>query len=68
MFRAWGLSGRIIVTDRVRQLRDDYGLTNVNLTPVEEYFWDPLNKWTPVDYSRDEVAVPDEDEECTATN
>jgi len=68
MFYPWGLSGSIVVTDRVRQLRDDYGLTNVNLTPVEEYFWDPLNKWTPVDYSRDEVAVPDEDEECTATN
>jgi hypothetical protein len=45
------LLGVIVVTDRVRQLRDDYGLTNINLTPVEEYLWDPLYKWTPVDNS-----------------
>jgi hypothetical protein len=63
MFRAWGLSGSIIVTDRVRQLRDDYGLTNINLTPVEEYFWDPLNKWTPVDHSPPDWYKPDNDDD-----
>jgi hypothetical protein len=63
MFYPWGLSGSIVVTDRVRQLRDDYGLTNINLTPVEEYFWDPLNQWTPVDYSRPDWAKPDDDDE-----
>ncbi len=63
MFRAWGMPGSIIVTDRVRQLRDDYGLTNVNLTPVEEYLYDPLHKWTPVDYNRPGWYKPDDDED-----
>lgn len=52
-------------TDRVRQLRDDYCLTNVNLTPTEEYFWDPLKKWPPVDYSRDDLPNPSEPEYIT---
>ncbi|MBK9260686.1 MAG: hypothetical protein IPM54_12810 [Polyangiaceae bacterium] len=60
IFEAWGMPGSIIVTDRVRQLRDEHGLTNVNLTPVEEYFWDPLSKWTPVDYSPPDWYKPDE--------
>ncbi|HRI67307.1 MAG TPA: hypothetical protein PK156_23855 [Polyangium sp.] len=63
MFYARGMPGPVIVTDRVRQLRDEFGLTNVNLTPTEKYVWDPLNKWTPVDYSRDEVPAPDEDDQ-----
>ncbi len=37
MFRPWGMTGTLVVTDRVRQLRDDYDLKNVELTPVEEY-------------------------------
>ena len=61
LFIPWGKQGSIIVTDRVRQLRDDYDLKNVTLTPVEKYVWDPLNRWTPVDYSRDEP--PPETEE-----
>ncbi|MBK9262370.1 MAG: hypothetical protein IPM54_21530 [Polyangiaceae bacterium] len=60
IFIAWGLTGSIIVTDRVRQLRDEHGLTNVNLTPVEQYFWDPLSKWTPVDYSPPDWYKPDD--------
>jgi len=68
MFIAWGKPGSIIVTDRVRQMRDKYSLTNMNLTPTEEYLWDPLYKWTPIDYSRDEIAVPDEDDDGTAPN
>ena len=61
IFIPWGKPGSIIVTDRVRQLRDDYDLKNVTLTPVDKYVWDPLNRWTPVDYSRDEP--PPETEE-----
>jgi hypothetical protein len=68
IFLAWGLCGTIIVSDRVRRLRDDHGLTNINLTPVEEYFWDPYNQWTPVDYSRDDVAAPEESPEPSHSN
>lgn len=53
LFIAWGKPGSIIVTERVRQLRDDHDLKNMTLTPVEDYVWDPLNKWTPVDYSNE---------------
>jgi hypothetical protein len=53
LFIAWGKPGSIIVTDRVRQLRDDHDLKNMTLTPVEEFVWDPLNQWTPVDYSNE---------------
>ena len=45
-FFAWGVSPWI-VTDRVRQMRDKYELTNMNMTPVEEYLRDPFHKWTP---------------------
>jgi hypothetical protein len=41
IFRPWGLTGWVIVTDRVRQLRDDYDLKNVDLTPTEEYVYPP---------------------------
>ncbi len=63
MFHAWGSQGLVIVTDRVRQLRDEFGLTNVELTPTEKHVWDPLYRWTPVDYSRDEVPASDEDDQ-----
>lgn len=53
IFYAWGMPGSIVVTDRVRKLRDDYGLTNVNLTPVEEYFVDFYRRWTPFALSDD---------------
>jgi hypothetical protein len=62
IFVAWGMPGSIIVTDRVRQLRDEYDLKNVTLTPVEKYFWDPLSKWTPVDYSPPDWYKPDEED------
>lgn len=55
IFLAWGLPGLIIVSDRVRELRDKHGLTNLNLIRVEEYFWDSYRRWTPVDYSPDDV-------------
>lgn len=47
IFVAWGVPGSLIVTDRVREMRDKYELTNMNMTPVEEYLWDPLHQWTP---------------------
>jgi hypothetical protein len=50
IFRAWGISGVTIVSDRVRELRDKHGLTNVNLTPIEDYLWDPEKRWTPYCY------------------
>lgn len=68
LFKVWGMPGRIIVTNRVRQLRDNYGLTNVNLTPVEESLWDPLYRWTPIDYSRDEVVTPNDDDDQDAAS
>jgi hypothetical protein len=61
LFVPWGLNGDIVVTDRVRQLRDEHGLTNMNMTPVEEYLLDFYKRWTPIDYSRYAVATPDED-------
>lgn len=41
MFRPWGLDGKVIVTERVKQLRNDYDLKNVELTPTEEYSYPP---------------------------
>lgn len=60
MFLAWGLPGVTIVSDRVRELRDNHGLTNVNLIPTENYFWDPYRRWTPIDHSPDDVPTEDE--------
>lgn len=47
LFKPWGMPGKIVVTDRVRQMRDKYELTNINLTRVEEFLWDPEKRWTP---------------------
>jgi hypothetical protein len=44
IFRPWGFTGTIVVTDRVRQLRDDYDLKNVELTPTEEYVFPPQHE------------------------
>jgi hypothetical protein len=41
MFRPRGVTGMVIVTERVKQLRDDYDLKNVELTPTEEYSYPP---------------------------
>lgn len=54
LFVAWGKPGSNIVTERVRQLRDDYDLKNITLTPIEKFFWDPYYRWTIIDYSPDE--------------
>jgi hypothetical protein len=68
IFKAWGMFGRIIVSERVKKLSEDYGLTNVTLIPTEEEFWDPYYRWSVIDYSRDDIAVPDEEDDCTAMN
>ena len=67
LFIAWGMPGTLIVTDRVRQLRDDYDLKNVTLTPIEKFFWDPYFRWTILDYSRDEPP-PEADEVANDDN
>jgi hypothetical protein len=67
IFKAWGRFGCIVVSERVKKLSEDYGLTNVTILPTEEEFWDPYYRWSVIDYSRDEIAVPDDDD-CTATN
>ncbi len=54
IFYAWGMPGSMIVTDRVRQLRDDHGLTNINLIPTEQYLWDPHRRWTPFGMTDDD--------------
>jgi len=67
IFIPWGKSGSVIVTDRVRQLRDEYGLKNVTLIPTEEYFLDFYNRWSVIDYSRDDVATTNDDVEQDST-
>jgi hypothetical protein len=44
IFVPWGLSGIIVVSDRVRELRDEHGMTGAVLIPVEQYVWDPHRK------------------------
>ena len=41
IFVPWGAI-EIIVTQKVVDLAQDYGLTNVTTIPIEEYRWDPL--------------------------
>lgn len=44
LFMPWGLSGIIVVTERVVTLASKYGLANVTTIPVEKYQWNPLGK------------------------
>jgi hypothetical protein len=46
IFYAWGLPGTTVVTERLKQLAERYALTNIHLTPVEDYVRDPLRKHT----------------------
>lgn len=63
IFMVWGIYGRIVVSDRVRELRDKHGLTNVNLTPIEDYLWDPEKRWTPWCYYLPDGFEPREEHE-----
>ncbi len=68
-FIAWGRTSDIIVTDRVRQMRDKYELTNINLTRVEEYLCDLERRWTPYcDYLPDGLTPPETVEVETGTS
>jgi hypothetical protein len=43
VFRARGLPGTNIVSERFAQFVARHGLTNMKLLPAEEYTWDPLH-------------------------
>lgn len=47
VFRPRGLRGLIVVSERFARLVERHGLTNMRLTPIEEYVWDPLEKGPP---------------------
>jgi hypothetical protein len=47
VFRARGLPGIIIVSERFAEFVKRHGFTNMKLIPTEEYFWDPLHKGPP---------------------
>lgn len=44
VFRARGLPGTIIVSERFAEFVKRHELTNMKLTPTEEYVWDPLRR------------------------
>ncbi len=41
IFRPRGLTGDLVVTERFKAFAERHGLTNVVLTPTEQYVWDP---------------------------
>lgn len=41
IFRPRGLPGDIVVTERFKNFVERYGLTNMRLTPTEQFVWDP---------------------------
>jgi hypothetical protein len=47
-FRARGLPGTKIVSERFAQLVARHGLTNMKLIPAEQYIWDPLRQGPPL--------------------
>jgi uncharacterized protein DUF1629 len=47
VFRPRGLEGCIVVSERFVEFVRRHGLTNMKLTPIEEYVWDPLRKGPP---------------------
>lgn len=47
IFRPRGLQGLIVVSERFAQFVARHGLTNMRLTPIEEYVWDPLGQGPP---------------------
>jgi hypothetical protein len=47
VFRARGLPGTIIVSERFAEFVKQQGLTNMKLIPTEDYVWDPLRKGPP---------------------
>jgi hypothetical protein len=47
VFRPRGERGTIFVSERFAEFVQRHGLTNMSLTPIEEYVWDPLNRGPP---------------------
>jgi hypothetical protein len=47
VFRARGVTGRLIVSERFASFVAHHGLTNIKLTPTEEYVRDPLRLGPP---------------------
>jgi hypothetical protein len=47
VFRARGLPGMVIVSERFTQFVQRHGFTNMKLIPAEEYIWDPNHKGPP---------------------
>ena len=43
IFRPRGMTGQLLVTERFKDLVERHGFTNVQLTPAEQYVWDPAN-------------------------
>lgn len=49
VFRPRGLQGDIIASERFAEFVKRYELTNMKLTPIEEYVWDPGHLGPPTD-------------------
>ncbi len=47
VFRPRGLLGLIVVSERFASLVERHGLTNMRLTPIEAYIWDPFGRGPP---------------------
>ncbi len=47
VFRPRGEQGSILVSERFAEFAQHHRLTNMKLTPTEEYTWDPLGKGPP---------------------
>jgi len=47
IFRPRGLQSDLLVSERFAQMVKSHALTNVKLTPTEQYWWDPLRKGPP---------------------
>jgi hypothetical protein len=47
VFRPRGLLGVMVVSERFATLVERHRLTNMRLTPIEEYVWDPLARGPP---------------------
>ncbi len=43
VFRPRGMQGTLVVSERFKTLVERHGLTNMVLTPIEKYVWDPSN-------------------------
>jgi hypothetical protein len=43
IFRPRGMQGDIVVSERFKDFVERHGLTNMVLTPTEQFVWDPAN-------------------------